>query len=91
MCINEAAKLAQRIQREPRDFDHRQGCCTALCHPRRQQKPTIILAFDHEVQPTGVGEMTNYRDSPSGEGMMRIADLDFKSLFLGTMLCIRMI
>jgi hypothetical protein len=43
------------------------------------------------VRPIGVGEMTNYRDSLSGERMMRIAHLNFKSLFLGIMLCVRTI
>ena len=50
-----------------------------------------VRAFDHEVRPIRVSETTNDRDSLSGEGTMLIPHHQLKSLFLGTMLCVRMI
>jgi hypothetical protein len=88
LSVNEATKSRECVDRQAGDDDGWEDAC-GFGHPCRQQKPTIVRAFDHEVRPIGVGEMANDRDSLSGEGMMRIAHHHLKSLFLGTMLYVR--
>src|SRR6266478_8370670 len=83
--IDEAAKLAQRVQREPRGCDHWQGRCGVLRHPRRQQNAAAIRLLDHKVKATPVNESLESEDAFSSAGMMRIMDDNFKRMFLRTM------
>lgn len=83
--MDEAAKLAQRVQREPRDCDHWQGRCGALRHPRRQQNAAAVWLLDHKVKATPVNQSPESDDAFAGAGMMRIMDDNFKRMFLGIM------
>src|ERR1700674_3852729 len=83
--MDEAAKLAQRVQREPRDCDHWQGRCGALRHPRRQQNAAAVWLLDHKVKATPVNQSPESHDAFAGAGMMRIMDDNFKRMFLGIM------
>jgi hypothetical protein len=59
LSVNEATKSQEYVDRQAGDGDGWEDACGGFGHPRRQQKPTIVRAFDHEVRPIGVGEMTN--------------------------------
>ena len=52
--IDEAAKLAQCVERKPRDFDHRYCRRGGLGHPRGQQHATAVWLFNHEVDASPV-------------------------------------
>ena len=82
MRINEAAKLAQRCQREPRHRNHWQRCRRTLCHPHRQQNAAAIRLFDYKVRSIAMNQAPENNDAFSGAGMMRIMDHNFEQMFL---------
>jgi hypothetical protein len=82
LYIYEAAKLAQRSQREPRHRDHWPGCRRTLCHPHRQRSAAAIRLFDYKVRPIAMNQAPENNDAFSGARMMRIMDHSFEQMFL---------
>jgi hypothetical protein len=82
LCINEAAKLAQRSQHESRRRHHRQTRRRALCHPYRKQNPAAIGLFNYKVRSAAMNQAPEDNDAFSGAGMMRIMNDNFEQMFL---------